>query len=91
MLDPYRDGYAPHAGVMRITNTVKQDIRIKGRFFRGAAAMMLAAVAAGALAQTVPDQTVPETGGLDIPSIFNCSESWTPMSASRPRSSTTQS
>ena len=68
MLDPYRDGYAPHAGVMRITNTVKQDIRIKGRFFRGAAAMMLAAVAAGALAQTVPDQTVPETGGLDIPS-----------------------
>ncbi|SUJ16061.1 peptidyl-prolyl cis-trans isomerase SurA [Sphingomonas paucimobilis] len=47
---------------------MKQDIRIKGRFFRGAAAMMLAAVAAGALAQTVPDQTVPETGGLDIPS-----------------------
>lgn len=68
MLDPYRDGYAPHAGVMRITNTVKQDIRNKGRFFRGAAAMMLAAGAAGAVAQTVADQTVPETGGLNIPS-----------------------
>ena len=68
MLDPYRDGYAPHAGVMRITDTVKHDIRTKGRSLRVAGALMLVAVAAGALAQTVPDQQVPETGGLNIPS-----------------------
>ncbi|MET4895985.1 peptidylprolyl isomerase [Sphingomonadaceae bacterium jetA1] len=53
---------------MRITDTVKNDIRTKGRFLRGAGVTMLAAMAAGALAQTVPDQAVPDTGGLNIPS-----------------------
>ncbi|MDQ1156394.1 peptidyl-prolyl cis-trans isomerase SurA [Sphingomonas sp. SORGH_AS 950] len=53
---------------MRITDTVKHDIRSKARFLRIGGTLMLAAVAAGALAQTVPDQAVPDTGGLNIPS-----------------------
>ncbi len=68
MGEPYRDGYAPSSGAMGITDTVKHDIRTKGRRFRAGATLMLVAVATGALAQTVPDQTVPDTGGLNIPS-----------------------
>lgn len=68
MGEPYRDGYAPSSGAMGITDTVKHDIRTKGRRFRAGATLMLVAVATGALAQTVPDQAVPDTGGLNIPS-----------------------
>ena len=68
MGEPYRDGYAPSSGAMGITDTVKHDIRTKVRRFRAGETLMLVAVATSALAQTVPDQSVPDTGGLNIPS-----------------------
>ncbi|GAA3269817.1 hypothetical protein GCM10020258_42920 [Sphingomonas yabuuchiae] len=68
MGEAYRDGYAPSSGAMGITDTVKHDIRTKGRGIRAGATLMLVALATGALAQTVPDQAVPDTGGLNIPS-----------------------
>ncbi len=64
----YLAGKGVGLGAIRIADTVKQPIRSNVRGMRGAVLLMLAAAATGAIAQTVPDRSVPETGGLDIPS-----------------------